>query len=103
MRAGEVAQRYWLCPAPSHRHGRGVSITHDALAQDVDAVFVVIAVVGHLPVREVRKVVGRVHEAMESFLKNVNQRCGSRFIGGLSYKAVKLVEDGQCAEVATVG
>lgn len=68
MRTGKITQRDLLRSAPPHRHRRSVSMTHDALAQHVDAVLVVIAIVFSLLVREAGKVVGRVHVAMETFL-----------------------------------
>ena len=43
-------------------------MAHDALAQHVDAVFIVIAVVFLLLIGEVGEVVGRVHVTMKAFL-----------------------------------
>lgn len=69
MRTGEIASRDWLCRVPTHRNGRCICVTHDALTQHIKAVFVVIAVISHLPIREMRKVVIGIHVAMEAFLR----------------------------------
>ena len=68
MRTGKISQGYSLRSTPPHRQWRGISMTHDALAQYVDAVFVVIAIVFFLLIGEIREIVGRVHVAMKAFL-----------------------------------
>ena len=73
VRTGRIAQGHLLRSTPPHRQGRGVAVTQDALAQRVDAVFVVVAIVFFLLIGEIREIVGRVHVLMKAFLVGLNK------------------------------
>ena len=73
VRTGRIAQGHFLRSTPPHRQGRGVAVTQDALAQRVDAVFVVVAIIFFLLIGEVGEIVGRVHVLMKAFLVGFNK------------------------------
>ena len=68
MRTGKISQRDFLHLAPPHGHGRNVCMTHDTLAEYVEAVLVVVAIEGCILLGGVGEVVGGVHVMMKAFL-----------------------------------